>query len=286
MDNNSILLSDKEDASHAAVTLRTLIISKVIEEDFQTTFDCFVRSPRGNNYVFFKIASQSPDWTLHVIKIFVPLIFVILACITYMIFKVDIVLWYREMFESHKPINDGKMFDAYVIYPRSESKGSLDNCSTNHFVLHILPHILEEKYGYKLFIYGRDELPGQAAVEVIETNIRNSRRLIIILAQKSSPDDQADFRFERQVGLFEALIRNEMKIILIELEEFECLNDLPESIRHVIERKGTIKWKPGKRNKLERPCSRFWKQVRYKMPVRSKSSTSTVDNSKNESGAA
>uniref|UniRef100_UPI00398F0E36 interleukin-1 receptor type 1-like n=1 Tax=Pristiophorus japonicus TaxID=55135 RepID=UPI00398F0E36 len=277
---------NKTEVHHATVILRTLIISKIIEEDFQTTFECFAINYRGHCSSFFRIAPQSPDWTPHVIKIFVPLICVILACIImYMIFKVDIVLWFREVFESHQPINDGKMFDAYVIFPRSKSKGSLDNCNTNHFVLHILPRILEEKCGYKLFIYGRDELPGQAAVEVIETNIRNSRRLIIILVQKSSTDDHAYSGFERQVGLFEALIQNKIKVILIELEKFDCLNDFPESIRHIIQIKGTIKWKPGKRNELERSSSRFWKQVRYKMPVRSKSSTSTVYDSQHATGA-
>lgn len=63
------------------------------------------------------------------------------------------------------------MFDAYVIYPRSENKGSLDKCNTSYFALHILPQVLEEKYGYKLFIYGRDELPGQGKKKVV--NIGN-----------------------------------------------------------------------------------------------------------------
>ncbi|XP_078400999.1 interleukin-1 receptor type 1-like [Cetorhinus maximus] len=278
--------SDKKEANHATIALRNLIISKIVEEDFQTTFECFAYSPQGNSYGFLKIAPQPPDWTLHVIMIFVPLIFVILAgIIMYLIFKVDIILWYREMFESHKPINDGKMFDAYVSYPRSESKGSLDNYDTNHFALHILPRTLEEKYGYKLFIPGRDELPGQVEVEVIEEHIRNSRRLIIVLAQKPSANDQAYSGFEHEIGLFEALIWNEMEVILIKLEQGEYLNDIPESIRHVIQKNGIIKWKPDRRNKPEKYYSRFWKQVRYKMPVRSKSSKSTVYDSQNKTGA-
>ncbi|XP_078078078.1 interleukin-1 receptor type 1-like isoform X2 [Mustelus asterias] len=263
---------DRKEANHATVVLRNLIISEIIEKDFQTTFECFACNPLGIRYGFVKIVPPSPDWTLHVIKIIVPLIFVPLACILmYQAFKVDIVLWYREMFGLHKPINDGKIFDAYVIYPRSETEGSLGNFSTSHFALHILPQILEEKYGYKLFISGRDELPGQAVVEVIEENIRNSRRLIIILAQNPPVVDKGYSGFEHQIGLFKALIQNEVKVILIELKKGNCLNDFPESIRHVIQKNGIIKWKPDKRNKPGVDYSKFWKQVRYEMPVRSKS---------------
>ncbi|XP_048454278.1 interleukin-1 receptor type 1-like [Rhincodon typus] len=271
---------DKKEAKHTVVSLRTLSISKIIEEDFQTTFECFAHNPRGNSHGFIKIIPQSTDWVLHVIKVFVPLIFMTLVCITIcMTCKVDIVLWYRDVFKSHKYIDDGKMFDAYVIYPRCENKGSLNNCGANHFALHTLPQTLEEKYGYKLFISGRDDLPGQAEVEAIEANIRISRRLIIILAQKPSVNNQAYCGFEQQVGLYNALIQNEIKVILIELEKNDCLNHFPESIRHVIQKNGTIKWKPDRRGKPERSYSRFWKQVRYKMPLKSKSSMSTVYNS-------
>ncbi|XP_048388534.2 interleukin-1 receptor type 1-like [Stegostoma tigrinum] len=271
---------DKKEAKHTVVSLRTLSISKIIEEDFQTTFECFAHNPQGNSHGFIKIIPQSTNWKLHVIKVFVLLIFMTLACTAIcMTCKVDIVLWYRDVFKSHKYIDDGKIFDAYVIYPRCEDKGSLDNCDANHFALHTLPQALEEKYGYKLFISGRDDLPGQAEVEAIEANIRISRRLIIILAQKPSVNNQAYCGFEQQVGLYNALMQNEIKVILIQLEKDDCLNRFPESIRHIIQKNGTIKWEPDRRGKPERSYSRFWKQVRYKMPLKSKSSTSTVYNS-------
>ncbi|XP_069747191.1 interleukin-1 receptor type 1-like isoform X2 [Narcine bancroftii] len=261
----------KEGTDHSLVVLRTLIISKIIEEDFQIKFDCFANNLRGIRNGFLNILRKSPDWTFYVVKTFIPLIFGFLACVSmYAIFKVDIVLWYRDSFESKKIFSDGKKFDAYVIYPRSENKGSLDNCNANYFALHILPQVLEKKYGYRLFIYGRDEVPGQVVAEVIENNIRNSRRLIIILTQKISDDDQIYSGFEHKIGLFDALILNEIKVILIELEQFDGLNDFPESLRHVIQKNGTIKWKSGEKSKPDAVCSRFWKRVRYKMPPRYK----------------
>ncbi|XP_078259341.1 interleukin-1 receptor type 1-like [Rhinoraja longicauda] len=261
----------KKGTGQGLIIRRTLIISKINEEDFETKFHCVAHNSLGYENAFLKLSRQSSDGTYDVITVFIPLIFGFLACVTmYVIFKVEIVLWYRDSFISPNIIHDGKKFDAYVIYPRSENKGSLDKRNANYFALHILPQVLEEKYGYKLFIYGRDELPGQAAAEVIENSIRSSRRLIIILTRKPSADDQAYSGFERQVGLFEALIRNEIKVILIELEKFDCLNDFPVSLRHIIKKKGTIKWKSPETSKPNVACSRFWKQVRYKMPARNK----------------
>ncbi|GCB68589.1 hypothetical protein scyTo_0000912 [Scyliorhinus torazame] len=64
-----------------------------------------------------------------------------------------------------KSLYYGMTFDAYVIYPRS---GSLDNINTSNFALRILPKILEETYGYKLYISGRDELPGQGKMKKLK----------------------------------------------------------------------------------------------------------------------
>lgn len=57
--------------------------------------------------------------------------------------------------------SDGKIYDAYVIYPRAFRGGSAGTSSVEYFVHHTLPDVLENKCGYKLCIYGRDLLPGQ-----------------------------------------------------------------------------------------------------------------------------
>lgn len=55
-------------------------------------------------------------------------------------------------------VSDGKLYDAYVLYPKNSA-----NCaySSDIFVLKALPEVLEKQCGYKLFICGRDDLPGQ-----------------------------------------------------------------------------------------------------------------------------
>lgn len=54
---------------------------------------------------------------------------------------------------------DGKLYDAYVAYPSPCSSGY--NEEVENFAINTLPQVLEKACGYKLFIAGRDCLPGQ-----------------------------------------------------------------------------------------------------------------------------
>lgn len=56
------------------------------------------------------------------------------------------------------PDGDGKQFDAYIAYPRV-LEGSSEMAEM--FAMRTLPQVLEGQYGYKLFILGRDSLPGE-----------------------------------------------------------------------------------------------------------------------------
>lgn len=55
-------------------------------------------------------------------------------------------------------VSDGKIYDAYVLYPKNRV-----SClySSDIFALKILPEVLERQCGYNLFIFGRDDLPGE-----------------------------------------------------------------------------------------------------------------------------
>lgn len=54
---------------------------------------------------------------------------------------------------------DGKLYDAYVAYPLPCAVGY--NKEVETFAIHTLSQVLEKACGYKLFIAGRDCLPGQ-----------------------------------------------------------------------------------------------------------------------------
>ena len=62
--------------------------------------------------------------------------------------------------------SDGKRYDAYIAYPQQRF-GSGASGDVEMFALHTLPQVLERTWGYKLFIAGRDGLPGQGTISVI-----------------------------------------------------------------------------------------------------------------------
>lgn len=52
------------------------------------------------------------------------------------------------------------MFDAYVVY-QTQSEDKVAEVALTQFIAQILPSVLEEKCGYRLFIHGRDDTPGE-----------------------------------------------------------------------------------------------------------------------------
>lgn len=66
---------------------------------------------------------------------------------------------HKKLLFSLVPDLDGKLYDAYVAYPQPCAVGFSEKVES--FALHTLPQVLENACGYKLFIAGRDCLPGQ-----------------------------------------------------------------------------------------------------------------------------
>ncbi len=58
---------------------------------------------------------------------------------------------------------DGKMYDAYVIYQRN-NLDEMTSKTVSDFVSGSLLTVLENYYGFKLFIHGRDDLPGEGTL--------------------------------------------------------------------------------------------------------------------------
>ncbi|XP_067889944.1 interleukin-1 receptor type 1-like [Heterodontus francisci] len=243
-----------------------IIFPNFKEEYYKVPLTCVAKNGLGIQIVTVKFRKTAPDFTRKIVAAFGILACILFICIcTHKFFKIDIVLWYRDTFPVNSSENDGKKYDAYIIYPQSCS-----SYSTNIlvFVMDLMPQVLECQCGYNLFIPGRDNLPGEAFIEEAKTNIEDSRRLIILMSK--SFDKQLCAMFEQQVGLHDALMANQIEVILIELEYHEDYSGFSESMRHIIQKKGTIKWKNSEWEK-ESPSlnSKFWKQVRYNMPPRS-----------------
>ncbi|PKU41227.1 interleukin-1 receptor type 1-like isoform x2 [Limosa lapponica baueri] len=172
-----------------------------------------------------------------------------------------------------RPVSDGKIYDAYVLYPKNR-----ESClySSDIFALKILPEVLERQCGYNLFIFGRDDLPGEAVVSVADETLKQSRRLMIILGSETSSCYLLEDTSEQQLAMYNALIRDGIKVILIEMDEIQDYTSMPESIRYVKQKHGAIQWKGDFSEKSCSPNTRFWKNVRYQMPPRKKGSYSGV----------
>ncbi|XP_074839366.1 interleukin-1 receptor-like 1 [Carettochelys insculpta] len=247
-----------------------LNIEEVKEEDLLSNFTCTAYNEKG--YVMhtvtlkLKLPSKGDNHSIYlVIGILILLVIIALLVILHQFFHIDLVLLCREIFKPYKTQDDGKIYDAYVIYPK--------NCTNEanfveYFVHQSLPDVLENKYGYKLYIYGRDMLPGEDVTSAFEMRIQKSRRLIIILTPQLT--DCGEFAYDHQIALYSALIQSNIKVILLEIETVGDYEGLQESLRHIIKKQGTIKWKEKHTERPHAPNSKFWKHVRYHMPLRHK----------------
>ncbi|RXN37077.1 interleukin-1 receptor type 1-like protein [Labeo rohita] len=143
------------------VLVQTLTLSPVLEEDFYLNFTCMVSSSRGNPTGHITLVPSDPDLSLLIGLLlgFVTFLFVagVLLCTH---FKVELALWVRTVFPFlYKTTDgDGRLYDAYIAYPRV-LEGSSEKAEM--FAMNTLPQVLEGLYGYKLFILGRDGLPGE-----------------------------------------------------------------------------------------------------------------------------
>ncbi|XP_063472827.1 interleukin-1 receptor-like 2 isoform X7 [Symphalangus syndactylus] len=161
---------------------------------------------------------------------------------------------------------DGKLYDAYVLYPKPHKESQRH--AVDALVLKILPEVLERQCGYKLFIFGRDEFPGQAVANVIDENVKLCRRLIVIVVPESLGFGLLKNLSEEQIAVYNALIQDGMKVILIELEKIEDYTVMPESIQYIKQKHGAIRWHGDFTEQSQCVKTKFWKTVRYHMPPR------------------
>ncbi|KAL6466217.1 hypothetical protein MHYP_G00263500 [Metynnis hypsauchen] len=164
---------------------------------------------------------------------------------------------------------DGKAYDAYVIYQKDNLDEKMKK-KLAYFINRVLPDILEKSCGFKLCIYGRDDLPGEAdCIELTEMRIQLSRRLIVVLTPGFSQEQDLMTPvqgYDWQVGLHQVLFQQETRMILIQLGDIKDYSHLPLGLQHLLQKSSPLIWNEGSRQAAS-PSSRFWKQVRYMMPV-------------------
>ncbi|NXK33221.1 IL18R protein, partial [Piprites chloris] len=142
---------------------RLLRIKKVTDEDMHHNFTCMLQADESTQIKIVKLKKgNTQDLPVHIFTIGMVLAvlfpFVAVAAVfVCVMFRVDVVLFYRNICRSDDTAGDGKEYDAFVSY--------LKDCVSpieeeREFALKILPMILEENFGYKLCIIERDVFPG------------------------------------------------------------------------------------------------------------------------------
>ncbi|XP_032111435.1 interleukin-1 receptor-like 2 isoform X3 [Sapajus apella] len=232
-------------------------------EDYGLPFMCHA----GVSTAYIILQLPAPDFRAYLIGGLIALMAVAVSVVyIYNIFKIDIVLWYRSAFHPTGTIEDGKLYDAYVLYPKPHKESQRH--AVDALVLKILPEVLERQCGYKLFIFGRDEFPGQAVANVIDENVKLCRRLMVIVVPESLGFGLLKNLPEEQIAVYSALIQDGMKVILIELEKIEDYTAMPESIQYIRQKHGAIRWHGDFTEQSQCAKTKFWKTVRYHMPPR------------------
>ncbi|KAM9486843.1 interleukin-1 receptor-like 1 [Clarias gariepinus] len=284
-------------------------ITQVSETDLQSNYCCIAMSAQKWEFVCISLSTRE-SLTPVVVMFSCMLLFLLLAAAILKWFTVDLVLCFRSFGIMQSKRNDGKVYDAYVIY----QKDNLDEKTERkvaHFVNKVLPAVLENTCGFKLYIQGRDDLPGEGGVEhtvlsialsytkscihrtsvlsekgrtishtspvplpppdcseLTETSMQLSRRLIAVLPLGLSRHHRVttSLCYDWHVGLHQVVVEQEMKAILIQLGDMDDFSHLPMGLQHLLQKTPPLRWDEGSGQALC-PTSRFWKQVRYMMPV-------------------
>lgn len=248
-----------------------ITFSEVKMEDYGRPFTCHA----GVSAAYIILKHPAPDFRAYLIGgILAFLLLVVSVLCVYHSFKIDIVLWYRSAFYTAQAPDDEKLYDAYVLYPKHPRESQGHDVDT--LVLKVLPEVLEKQCGYRLFIFGRDEFPGQAVASVIDDNIKLCRRLMVLVAPESSSFGFLKNLSEEQIAVYNALIQHGMKVILIELEKVKDYSTMPESIQYIRQKHGAIQWEGDFTEQSQCAKTKFWKKVRYHMPPRRYPASSPV----------
>ncbi|XP_029967963.1 interleukin-1 receptor-like 1 [Salarias fasciatus] len=264
-----------EQPSRKTVDTAVLTIRSVSAHDFHTQFNCSGTGRATATLMLKRRESFVPS----VVAGVCVLLFCVFAAVLVKYFAVDIALFFRPYIPFDRHTNDSRLYDAYVVY-QNQGTDPLTENSLSRFVTEVLPSVLENKCGYRLFIHGRDDIPGEDRLEKVEDCMAQSRRLIVILTPGSGagselkdqtpacPQNSVIGGFDWQVGLHHALVQREMSVILIQLGVTgpQGYSHLPLGLQHLIRQSAPIRWKEGSRGALDW-SSRFWKRVRYLMPA-------------------
>ncbi|XP_042559964.1 interleukin-1 receptor type 1-like [Clupea harengus] len=293
-----------EDKGSERVYQAVLIISRVSHQDLQTHFRCLADNLVEWNSVIItlKVEESLPSVVLVCVCV---LLFLLLVAMAVKWFAIDVALLFRRARRIEGKtlcvcvccvcvcVSDGKVYDAYVVYPRE----CVCENALSVFLSFTLPAVLEDQCGYKLFIHGRDDLPGEDQAEQVERCMRLSRRLLVVMTAVGSCGGKGVAppleEFDWQMGVHSALVQETISVIVVQVgdghthtqsqnlthtqlrthtqsdthTQSESLSHTqpPPGLQLLLRKSAPIRWELGARG-ANSPTSRIWKRVRYMMP--------------------
>ncbi|XP_057707935.1 interleukin-1 receptor type 1-like [Corythoichthys intestinalis] len=253
----------------------TLTISRVLPRFLNVSIRCRIQNSQGAEDCFMLCLSPANQTWFHsgvAVGVASLLLFLLLVLLL-SYFKVDVVLAYRKISGYFVIQQDADQipYDALVsAVPASGTSWS----TAADFALRTLPSQLEDRHGYRLFIAGRDDSPGEATQDAMAAAVRKCHRLIIVVA--SAEEDEARARqpfnleerhlsYEQKLGLYDALTRNTPTVILVEIDGPVDYGHLPQSLGFIKRRQGALIWRKNNSNRV------FWKKLRFLMPAQRRS---------------
>ncbi|XP_038558208.1 interleukin-18 receptor 1-like [Micropterus salmoides] len=232
----------------------SLVIKKVSDEDISKNYTCKLNSDQV--LIFTLSPKPRPSHISLAVGVVGMVVVMVVSVVIYVKFKIDIVLFLRDTLGCHRSTSDGKGYDAFLMYYKSDTNAGLNAYDRNW-----LRSVLEEKYGYSLCLYDRDVLPGKAVAEAVLDCIEQSRAVVLVPA---SPDPGPGSGLLSVIHA--ALVERQTRLVFIKTEttEMSRSGSLPEALQLLGEAGDCVTWKGISSTP---PSSSFWKQLRYYLPA-------------------
>ncbi|XP_066518226.1 interleukin-1 receptor type 1-like isoform X2 [Hoplias malabaricus] len=249
----------------------TLFISEVSLKYFDEPFQCIVLNSKGSDFglVWLRQIDSEGDpsaiQTPLIIALALTVVTIALAIVLFIYFRIDIILAYRHLRGKGKaPAEGRKIYNAYVSYCHGNST---DSSVAEDLALRVIPEVLEQQHGLKLFIHGRDN------TEVNMADAVSQSKVVLLVLPGSQPASRAEEESSIPLNpgqdrlsvshcgeLYRVIAQSSVRVIVVESGENADYSLLPESIQSIIRRDGVLKWSPALQL-----SGRFWKHLRYHM---------------------
>ncbi|XP_063049802.1 interleukin-1 receptor-like 1 [Engraulis encrasicolus] len=250
-----------------------------------------IRFPLNGSSQSCHLVDNYVSWTSVTITLeqHVSMLPVLVACVSVFLLLILVAMaircFYLDLslhFRRPRTTEDGKAYDAYVVYPRERVCACECVCeqdvrcvcvcpceeALSAFLNSTLPAVLEENCGYTLYIHGRDDTPGEDQAEAAERSIRLSRRLLVVMPtlEQAPPLEACDWAmgFDWQLGVHSALVTEDIRVIVVQVARGHT--HVPAGLQLLLRKSAPLRWRMGSR-RADDINTHFWKRLRYMMPA-------------------